>query len=204
MEMIERTMERLRFNQMKATCVDTKEEALNLVLHELEEGNVVGVGGSVTLDEIGLIPKLRELPIRFLDRYAPGLTGPELMGLHRALSTSDVFISSSNSITMNGELYNLDGSGNRVTAMAFGPKKVVIVAGINKIVPDIEAAMARVKAIAAPLNNKRLQRKTPCVTTGVCSDCSSPERICNIDVTIRRQGIKDRIHVILVKESLGY
>lgn len=202
--MIEQTMDQLRHNRMQATCVETREEALALVVSLLKEGDIVGVGGSVTLDEIGLIPKLREMPIHFLDRYAPNLTPEEIMGLHRALATSDVFVSSANAITLDGALYLLDATGNRASAVAFGPKQVIIVAGTNKIVKDIDEAYDRVKRIAAPLNNKRLKKNNPCVVTGVCSDCSSAERICNIDVTIRRSGPKNRIHVILVKESLGY
>lgn len=194
----------LRRNRMNVTFVQTKEEALQSVIDQIFDGAVVGVGGSVTLDELGLIAKLRTMPIQFLDRYAPDLTKDEIMDLHRALFTSDIFISGINAITMDGELYNMDATGNRVAAMMFGPKKVLLVAGINKIVSNLEEARTRLRTIAGPLNAIRLQRKTPCVHTNTCMDCASEERICNLESILKKQALADRIHIILVNQELGY
>jgi hypothetical protein len=117
---------------------------------------------------------------------------------------ADVMIASSNAITLDGKLVNLDGMGNRVAAMIFGPKKVILVVGVNKIVPDLDSAMARVKHYSAPVNSIRLGLKNPCVETGLCADCKSPQRICNMWSIIEGHMIKDRIHVKLVGEDLGY
>jgi hypothetical protein len=113
-------------------------------------------------------------------------------------------IASTNAITLDGVLVNLDGMGNRVAAMAFGPKQVILVVGMNKVAPDLESAVARVKHYAAPINNIRLGYKNPCVETGLCADCRTPGRICNLWSTIEGHMIKDRIHVKLVGENLGY
>jgi len=118
--------------------------------------------------------------------------------------TADYLITSTNAITLDGQLVNLDGQGNRVAAMCFGPKKVILVVGLNKVAPDLETAMARVKHHAAPINAIRLRRATPCVETGLCSDCQSPERICNMWSIIEGHLVANRIHVKLVGEDLGY
>jgi hypothetical protein len=118
--------------------------------------------------------------------------------------TADIMISSANAITLNGALVNLDGMGNRIAAMAFGPRKVILVIGMNKVAPDLETAMKRVKHHAAPLNSIRLGLPNPCTETGLCADCRTPSRICNMWSIIEGQAVKDRIHVKLVGESLGY
>jgi hypothetical protein len=115
-----------------------------------------------------------------------------------------IMIAGTNAITLDGRLVNLDGMGNRVAAMAFGPKKVILVAGMNKVAPDLESAMARVKHYAAPVNNIRYGLKNPCVETGLCSDCRTPQRICNMWSIIEGHMIEGRIHVKLVGEFLGY
>ena len=128
----------------------------------------------------------------------------EGLELRRQGLTADVMVASTNAITLDGRLVNLDGMGNRVAAMAFGPKKVILVVGMNKVAPDLESAVARVKNYAAPINNIRYGLKNPCVETGLCSDCRSPQRICNMWSTIEGHMIEGRIHVKLVGESLGY
>jgi len=127
-----------------------------------------------------------------------------LKKLYRNTFSADVYFTSTNAITEKGELYNVDGNGNRVAAMLYGPDKVIIIAGINKIVENIEEAIKRNERVSAPANCKRLNRATPCVKVGHCIDCSSEERICNEYTIIRRQGNKDRIHVIFLNEELGY
>lgn len=203
-EQIKQVCAALERNRMQVKFVQTKEEALAILLAQIPQQAVVGVGGSVTLDELGLIPILRSMPIHFLDRYAPDLSAEDIAKLHRALFTSDIFISGVNAITMEGELYNMDGSGNRVAAMTYGPKKVFLVAGVNKIVRNLEEARERVRTIAAPRNAARLQRKTPCVPAKICMDCASAERICNVESILKKQAIADRLQLILVNEELGY
>jgi hypothetical protein len=176
-------------------------------------GETVAVGGSVTLEETGVLQLLRSGDYRFLDRYAPDLTSEERNDVLRQGLLADTFLCSSNAVTRNGELYNVDGRANRVAAMAFGPDKVIVVVGSNKIVDDIPSAVRRVKTVAAPLNTKRLGCKTYCAVNGVCkavdSDtytdgCSSPERICSHFFIAGKQRVVGRICVILVDEPLGY
>jgi L-lactate utilization protein LutB len=161
--------------------------------------------GSMTAVGIGLWETLAALPqVKVIDPYRAELSPEEGLELRRLGLTADVMIASTNAITLDGRLVNLDGMGNRVAAMAFGPKKVILVVGMNKVAPDLETAVARVKHIAAPINNIRLEQKNPCVETGLCSDCRSPQRICNIWSTIEGHMIKDRIHVKLIGGNLGY
>ena len=142
--------------------------------------------------------------INLIDPYRSDLSPEEGLDLRRQGLSADVMIAGTNAITLDGRLVNLDGMGNRVAAMAFGPKKVILVVGMNKVAADLESAVARVKHYAAPVNNIRYGFKNPCVQTGLCSDCRTPQRICNIWSTIEGQMIKDRIHVKLVGEFLGY
>jgi hypothetical protein len=161
--------------------------------------------GSMTTTDMGLWEKIAALPgVNLLNPYLPGLSPEEGMEIRRRGMSADVMITSSNAITLDGKLVNLDGMGNRVAAMIFGPTKVILVVGVNKIVPDLEAAMARVKHYAAPINSIRIGYQTPCTETGLCADCRSPQRICNMWSIIEGQMIKGRLHVKLVGENLGY
>jgi len=161
--------------------------------------------GSMTAVGMGLWEAIADLPeVNLIDPYRPELSPAEGLELRRQGLTADVMIASTNAITLDGKLVNLDGMGNRVAAMAFGPKKVILVVGMNKVAPDLESAVARVKNYAAPVNAIRLGIKTPCVETGLCADCKTPQRICNMWSTIEGHMIKDRIHVKLVGEDLGY
>ena len=198
---MERCAEALRSNNMYCECVDSTEEALDVIESLMNEGDTVTVGGSVTLFETGIIDMLREGSYNFLDRYAPGA---DVQGIYEKAFTSDVYLMSSNAITENGELYNVDGNGNRVAALVWGPKSVIVVAGYNKIVKDIDEAKTRVREIAAPSNAARLGCDTPCTKTGHCMDCSSSKRICATTVITGRQRVENRIKVILVGEELGY
>ena len=198
---MERTAEALRDNNMYCECVDSTEEALEVVESLMNDGDTVTVGGSMTLFEAGVIDLLRNGNYNFLDRYAEGA---DIQGIYEAAFTSDVYLMSSNAITENGELYNVDGNGNRVAALTWGPKSVIIVAGYNKIVKDLDEAAARVKDIAAPANATRLGCETPCTKVGHCMECTSPKRICATTVICGRQRVQNRIKVILVGEELGY
>jgi hypothetical protein len=161
--------------------------------------------GSMTAAGIGLWEAIAALPeVKLIDPYRAELSPEEGLELRRRGLTADVMIASTNAITLDGRLVNLDGMGNRVAAMAFGPKKVILAVGMNKVAPDLETAVARVKHFASPINNIRLKQNNPCVETGLCSDCRSPQRICNMWSTIEGHMIKDRIHVKLIGENLGY
>ena len=159
----------------------------------------------MTAVDMGLWEDIGKLSgVELIDPFAPGLSPEEAMERRWKGLTADVMITSSNAITMDGKLVNLDGMGNRVAAMTFGPKKVILVVGMNKVAPDLDSAMARVKHYAAPVNAKRLNLNNPCVETGLCADCKSPQRICNMWSIIEGHMIKGRIHVKLIGENLGY
>lgn len=198
---MERCAEALRDNNMYCECVDSTEEALDVIASLMNEGDTVSVGGSMTLFESGVIDMLRDGRYDFLDRYAQGA---DVQGIYEAAFTSDVYLMSSNAITEDGFLYNVDGNGNRVAALTWGPKSVIVVAGYNKIVGNLDEAATRVKEIAAPANATRLSCDTPCTKVGHCMNCASPKRICATTVITGRQRVQNRIKVILIGEELGY
>ncbi|MBR5308876.1 MAG: lactate utilization protein [Clostridia bacterium] len=198
------TAEALEKNNFSAYCVKTKEEAVEKLISLMNKGDKVGVGGSATLNELGIINLLRGGDYDFVDRYEEGLTREQMVEKLRESLLTDVFITSTNAVTEKGELYNVDGNANRVAAMLFGPKSVIVIAGCNKIVRDLAEAEQRVKTIAAPANCVRLGRNTPCTKVGTCMDCRSEDRICADRVIMSRQVQKGRVKVILVAEELGY
>ncbi len=211
-EIIQKVMDSIRKNRMLADYVSTKAEVVPLVRSLIAVGSSVATGGSRTLDETGVTELLRSGDYIFYDRNNPALSPEEKAKMTALGATADVYMCSSNSITEQGVLYNVDGFSNRVAAIANGPKKVIMVVGINKIVPDLDAAIRRVKTIAAPLNTKRLNCDTYCLNTGVCmgldgemtDGCHSPARICCSYLISAQQRVENRIHVILVGESLGF
>ena len=154
------------------------------------------------MDDIGVQKALQERGNMVFNHQ--GLSKEEAFKVRRQEITADVFLSGANAVTLEGELINVDGSGNRVAALAFGPGKVIVVAGANKIVKNEAAGRERIKMMAAPLNADRLQRKTPCRVTGMCMDCHSPERICNVTTITHRPLTYTDIHVIIVGEAMGY
>lgn len=201
---IERTIENLQKNNMEGYFVKDKKELISVLEKLISKGDKVSVGGSVTLVEADVLDFLRKGDFNFLDRYKFGLSKDEINDIYRQTFFADVFLTSSNAITENGELYNIDGNGNRVAAMIYGPKQVIVVIGMNKIVKNIDDAFSRVKQIACPSNAKRLNRNTPCAKVGYCTECSSDDRICSDYVIMKRQTVKGRIKVIIVEENLGY
>lgn len=201
---VERTIESLNSNNMDGYYVRDEKELFAKIKELTNEGDTVSVGGSMTLFETGLIDFLRSENYNFIDRYAEGLSKEDMKEVFRKSFSADVFFVSSNAITEEGELYNVDGVGNRVAAMIYGPDKVIVVAGVNKIVKDLDDAITRNREVSAPANAKRLNRKTPCTKVGYCMDCTSPERICSAYTLIKKQIQKGRIHVIFVDKELGY
>ena len=170
----------------------------------LKDGKKVAVGGSVTLNQMGVVDLLRTSDVHFIDRYEEGLSRDVMEDRFREAFYADLFITSTNALTMDGCLYNVDGTGNRVAAMIFGPKEVIVIAGLNKICQDEAGALSHIKNCSAPANAIRLNKKTPCVKTGRCMECHSPERICSSFVKLGYQGKVNRMKVIIVEDYLGY
>ena len=200
---VERTINALKKNNFEALFVPDSKGALGEVMKQIPDGSTVGVGGSVTLTQIGLLDALERRNVQLIWPIQQAKNMDERMELFRKSFSSDFFLTSTNAITEDGKLFNVDATGNRVGAMFIGPKKTIVVSGVNKIVRDIGAAEKRVREWTAPQNAKRLNRKTPCVETGVCADCSSPDRICNIYVTLAKRPSRTDIVIILVGEKLG-
>jgi len=199
---VERTINALKKNNFEALFVSDSKAAFEEVMKRIPDGATVATGGSVTLAQIGLVDALGKRKIKVISpTQAKNLE--ERVELTRKSFSSDIFLSSANAVTEDGKLFNVDATGNRVGAMFIGPKKTIIVSGVNKIVKDVEAAEKRVREWTAPQNAKRLNRKTPCAETGVCADCSSPDRICNIYVTLSKRPTRTEVVVILVGEKLG-
>lgn len=188
-------------NRFGFDYVETIEEGCQLVNQMIHEGDVVSHGGSVTLNECGIIDLLKSRKdITYLDRE----NCEDVQKLYRECFSADVYLTSSNAITKKGELYNVDGNGNRVAAMLFGPKKVIVIIGVNKIVENIDEAVKRVEEVAAVKNNIRLNKKNPCVQAGHCVHCNSPVKICREYTLIMSSAIEKRIHIICVNQNLGY
>jgi L-lactate utilization protein LutB len=199
-----RASEALKKNGFDARYVSTGAEALELIARFVTPGMTVGFGGSMSCKEIGAPEKVRSLGAAVLDHGAPGIDEKKKLEIRRAQLTCDLFLSGSNAVTLDGEIVNVDGAGNRVAALAFGPKKTVVVVGANKIVRDLEEAYDRIETRAAPMNNRRLERPNPCVKAGTCQDCAGETRICRIYQVLRRRPMYSDFTVIVVGEPLGY
>lgn len=200
---VERTIEALRRNRFDALFVPDSKAAYEEVMRRIPDGATVAVGGSVTLAQLGLLEGLAQRNVRLLWPMRQGKTPEEILDLIRTSFSADIFLSSTNAVTEDGKLFNVDASGNRVGPMFIGPGKTIVVCGVNKIVKDLPAAEKRLKEWVAPQNARRLGRKTPCAETGVCGDCASPDRICNIYVTLTKKPARIEMTVILVGERLG-
>lgn len=198
-------IENLEKRRMAGSFAESCAEALEEVVAMIPEGACVYRCGSVTSTAIGLWKRLEAMgKVKVIDPYLPGLSREESLKLRHEGFGADIMISSCNAITLDGRLVNLDGLGNRVAAMMFGPQKVILVVGINKVCADLDSAIARVKLYAAPVNAIRLGLDTACAHDGICHDCRSPQRICNMWSVIEGQQVPGRIHVKLVGENFGY
>lgn len=195
----------LKKRRMEGSYAPSGDQAKAEILDMIEEGATVFRNGTMTAAVMGLWEDIAKRPgVELIDPYEPGLSPEEGLERRRKGLTADIMIASSNAVTLDGRLVNLDGMGNRVAAMSFGPRKVLLVVGMNKVVPDLESAMARIRSYAAPVNAMRLGLKTPCVEDGLCRDCKAEQRICNMWSIIEGHMIKGRIHVKLIGENLGY
>lgn len=182
-----------------ATSAEAVEKALSL----MPEGASVTWGGSMTLTECGLMDALKTANYELIDRDT-AKTPEDSRLMYAKQVMADYYLMSSNAITIDGELVNIDGRANRVSCLCWGPQNVIIIAGMNKVCSDVESAVQRVRNFAAPPNCVRLNRNTPCTQTGKCGDCYSPDCICSQVLITRRSSTPNRIKVILVGEELGY
>jgi L-lactate utilization protein LutC len=205
---LSRTQEALERNQFKALVASSKADATNKVLELIPSNAKVRVGGSMTIRELGIIEALTRRGNRVVHHWQPSMPVSDWLPFMMEAHNSDVFLCSSNAVTEDGKLVNIDSTGNRVASMMFGPKKVIVVAGKNKIVKDVNAGLKRLKKVAGPLNAKRHNLvELPCVSTGLCTDCDSPKRICRAITIVERAPNRVKapnITVILVAEDLGF
>ena len=209
---IKKTIKNLEKNNIKTYFLESKKDVVPLIEKMVANGSSVAVGGSVTLSETGVLEHLRSGRYTFYDRYEEGLGTQGIKEVFRQSFRVDAYFCSTNAITEDGELYNVDRTGNRLGAICYGPESVIIIAGVNKIVADIDEAVKRVKTISAPKNCIRLNCNTYCAQKGYCADidggmgkgCDSKERICTHYLVTSKQLNPERIKLILVNEELGY
>lgn len=202
--LLERVTENLKKRGFGAFWCNTIEEARNRLLGIIPRNAKVGIGGSVTIRELGIIEELEVRGNLVIHHWKAGFTPDEDFQIRREELTADVFLSSTNAITIDGVMVNTDGIGNRVAGMIFGPKHVILVIGINKIVKDIEDALWRIKNVATPMNAHRLGLNTPCAKAGYCMNCSGNISICRVTTIIEYKPSKTDFTVVLVNEKLGY
>ena len=190
----------LESRNMSGYYAATRGEALAQALALIPAGSSVTMGGAASAEEIGLVDALKTGDYRFIDRHDYADKREAMLLAYDA----DVFLSSANAITEDGVMVNIDGNSNRVSAIAQGPKKVLFIVGMNKVCSDVDHAVKRARNVAAPINAQRFGLSTPCAKTGSCMNCKSPDTICCQILITRFSRHKDRIHVILVNDSLGF
>ena len=190
----------LESRNMSGYYATTKKDALAQALALIPEGSSVTMGGAMSAHEIGLVDALKKGDYNFIDRDAYEDKRAAMLAAYDA----DVFLASANAITEDGVMVNIDGNSNRVSAIAQGPRKVVFIVGMNKVCDDVDGAMKRARNVAAPINCQRFKKSTPCVKTGTCMNCKSPDTICCQFLITRFSRHEGRIHVILVNDELGF
>ncbi len=196
----QKVIQGLKSRNMTGYYAATREEALAQVLALIPEGSSVTMGGAMSAHEIGLVEALKKGSYQFIDRDAMEDKRAAMLAAYDA----DFFLTSANAMTSDGEMVNIDGNANRVSAIAQGPKKVLVIVGMNKICGDLDSAMKRARNVAAPINAQRFGLNTPCSKTGACMNCKSPDTICCQFLITRYSRHADRIHVILVNDNLGF
>lgn len=201
----QKAVESLGNNGFTTRYCATPQEAFDYIVAESDDAITVGFGGSMSIAGLGVESQLRDLGKQILNHGSPAFSLDEKLEIMRRQLTCDLFLSGCNALTLSGELVNIDGVGNRVASMLFGPRKVIVVAGRNKLVDgSIQDAIDRVKNRATPPNAKRLNYNTPCSRTGFCSNCNSPERICRATTIIDRKPRLTDLHVLVVNADLGF
>lgn len=203
-ERAQRAVKALERNGFHAVYCEDREAAREEILKLVPPGASVGAGGSMTVRELGVLDELARRGHTLYDHWRPGLTQEEILDIRRAQLNCDVFLTSTNALTLGGELVSTDGIGNRVAAMTFGPRKVIVACGGNKIVKDIDAALKRTRETAAPHALKESGLPLPCVQTGVCNDCDSPLRMCRATVILERRPMNTDTTVLVIGEEMGF
>ena len=182
-------------------CSDSK-SAVQKALSLIPEGSTVTWGGSESIKECGLVDALKDAPITIWDRK--DVKPEDMKAFYLKAFSANVYLMSSNAITLDGQLVNIDGTGNRIAALTYGPDRVILIVGMNKVCPDLESAITRVHNVAAPPNCMRLNIENPCTKDGICHNCLSPTKICNMLHVMHFNRFPGRIQVVLVGEQLGY
>ena len=190
----------LQSRQFDAFYCETREDALAKAFELIPKGSTVGWGGATTAQQIGLLDALHCDDYHYIDRDL----APDRVQAMRECLLADVFVTGANALSLDGEMVNIDGMGNRVAAICYGPKSVVVIAGMNKVAQDLESAINRARTVAAPMNKQRFPTESPCLVTSSCADCKAPGCICNQIVITRNCRPAGRIKVILVGEELGF
>lgn len=202
--LIQKTILHLKKNQMNGIYIKNRTELENYLNEVIPEHATVGTGDSITLEELDVFHYFRKRNLNFLDKHQENLGKEEKRKIYLSNFDADFFVSGSNAIVSDGRIFNIDGNGSRVAPMLYGPKKVLIIVGVNKIVNTLEEGIKRTRQIAAPLDAKRLLKHTPCTKLDRCIDCKHKERICNDFVLITHQFDKERITVLIVDGIFGY
>ena len=200
---IEKTIENLEHNGFTVNYFTNSKDAKAAIMEEIHPKETIGFGGSVTVENLGIYESLKEQgnPVYWHWRISEGQNPKELL---KNAANADIYFSGTNAITEEGSLLNIDGTGNRLSGILFGHKRVIIVAGVNKITRNYEEAILRIKNVACPANAKRLNRDTPCAKLGKCMNCNSKDRICKATLIIDRQPAGVPIILFLINESLGF
>lgn len=200
----EKCIKNLEKHGFDAHFTDNIEEAAALVMKMVSDFNSFGFAGSDTTRKLELPEKLKGLGKTIYDHWDPGMSPEENLDCRKQQIMADCLMCSANAISMTGEIINVDGVGNRTNAMSFGPKKVVIIAGMNKVAKDLDSAIDRIHEVAAPMRAKSLGIETPCGKTGICADCNDPMRLCRITTILHRRPLMTDLSVVLINESLGF
>ena len=197
-------VQNLERHGFEAHLAEDAEAARQLVLDRVAGFESFGIGGSDTIRRLGLVDALKLQGKTIFDHWQPDLTAEAVHQVRLAQGRADCFLCSANAVALTGEIVNVDGVGNRTAAMSFGPRQVVIVAGMNKVAADLETAIKRVRTTAAPMRARSLDMKTPCAETGLCQDCNVPQRICRITTILHRCPMATAVAVVLVCQALGF
>lgn len=204
MKILEEAKLNFKKNNIKLNFFENTKDFYEYINNFIKPNSVVGVGDSVSFEELDFYDYLRNSHINFLDKYSKDLTKEQKKALYIQNFNADIFFSGVNALSSEGKIYNLDGNGSRVAPIIYGPKKVFLVCGVNKLVRTEKEAFERIKAKAAPLDAIRLNKKTPCVKTKVCMECKSPDKICNYMTIIQGQFDPERIEILVINKEMGY
>jgi hypothetical protein len=200
----EKCVEKLKKHGFDARLLESVDEARDLMLNMIETYETFGFAGSDTTRALGIVEELKKRGKIIYDHWQDGLSDEEDLEIRLQQGRCDCFLCSANAVAATGEVVNVDGIGNRTNGMSFGPKKVLIVAGMNKVAQDLDGALRRIREVAAPMRARSLGMQTPCAETGFCTDCNAPQRICRITTILHRKPLRTDVSVILINRALGF